>query len=351
MAVTSCMIVCIGLSSMALAQDEGGLTSPTILVHSFKDPDRKLKPASRLILEDYLRSQISSFGKFTVIATAEVERALSQIRVESHRDCVDDRCQIELGEILSASQALSITVMALDKNCGIIAHMNDVKRSAMSGSAEAMDVSCDRVGLMKGLRMVAAKLSGQPVPPDVLPPPPPPVEPIQRIQSVQPVQQAPVVARPPSRLHISSVRVSSELPSPKNYNAARNAIDGRPDTWWGEGAGGDGIGEWIEASLGRQAEIREVRLIPGYQKSLPDKFGDRWPLNNRLRKVRVELDDGSSFVAELSDRKGFHSIAIPSGNFSRSVRIVILEVFPGYNQKGERIQDSGIAEIQILGVE
>ncbi|HOH78056.1 MAG TPA: hypothetical protein PLB35_12475, partial [Myxococcota bacterium] len=90
---------------MALAQDEGGLTSPTILVHSFKDPDRKLKPASRLILEDYLRSQISSFGKFTVIATAEVERALSQIRVESHRDCVDDRCQIELGEILSASQA------------------------------------------------------------------------------------------------------------------------------------------------------------------------------------------------------------------------------------------------------
>ncbi|HOH77694.1 MAG TPA: discoidin domain-containing protein, partial [Myxococcota bacterium] len=264
---------------------------------------------------------------------------------------VDDRCQIELGEILSASQALSITVMALDKNCGIIAHMNDVKRSAMSGSAEAMDVSCDRVGLMKGLRMVAAKLSGQPVPPDVLPPPPPPVEPIQRIQSVQPVQQAPVVARPPSRLHISSVRVSSELPSPKNYNAARNAIDGRPDTWWGEGAGGDGIGEWIEASLGRQAEIREVRLIPGYQKSLPDKFGDRWPLNNRLRKVRVELDDGSSFVAELSDRKGFHSIAIPSGNFSRSVRIVILEVFPGYNQKGERIQDSGIAEIQILGVE
>jgi len=310
-----------------------------------------LKPASRLILEDYLRSQISSFGKFTVIATAEVERALSQIRVESHRDCVDDRCQIELGEILSASQALSITVMALDKNCGIIAHMNDVKRSAMSGSAEAMDVSCDRSGLMKGLRMVAAKLSGQPVPPDVLPPPPPPVEPIQRIQSVQPVQQAPVVARPPSRLHISSVRVSSELPSPKNYNAARNAIDGRPDTWWGEGAGGDGIGEWIEASLGRQAEIREVRLIPGYQKSLPDKFGDRWPLNNRLRKVRVELDDGSSFVAELSDRKGFHSIAIPSGNFSRSVRIVILEVFPGYNQKGERIQDSGIAEIQILGVE
>ncbi|HNU69021.1 MAG TPA: discoidin domain-containing protein [Myxococcota bacterium] len=351
MAVISCMIVCIGLSSMALAQDEAGLTSPTLLVHSFKDPDRKLKPASRLILEDYLRSQISSFGKFTVIATAEVERALSQIRVESHRDCVDDRCQIELGEILSASQALSITVMALDRNCGIIAHMNDVRRSAMSGSAEAMDVSCDRVGLMKGLRMVAAILSGQPVPPDVLPPPPPPVEPIQRIQSVQPVQQAPVVARPPSRLHISSVRVSSELPSPKNYNAARNAIDGRPDTWWGEGAGGDGIGEWIEAFLGRQVEIREVRLIPGYQKSLPDKFGDRWPLNNRLRKVRVELDDGSSFAAELSDRKGFHSIAIPSGNYSRSVRIVILEVFPGYNQKGERIQDSGIAEIQILGVE
>lgn len=349
-------VITIGGGSGALAQDEGGLTRPTLLVHSFKDPDRKLKRTDRLVLEDYLRLQIAGFSKYTVIPTGEVQRALAEIRVQSHQDCIDDLCRIELGKNLSASQALSVTVMKLDASCGIIAQINDVRQGATSGTAEAMDVPCDRVGLMKGLRKVAALLSDKPVPPDVLPPPAPVPEPVEPVQPVQPVQQyrvpvaAPAPVREPSRLEIVSLRASSELPSSKNYNAARNAVDGRPDTWWGEGAGGDGIGEWLELSLGRQVEIREVRLIPGYQKRLPDRFGDRWPLNNRLRRVRVELDNRSSFVAELSDRKGFHSIEIPAGNFSRSVRIVILEVFPGYNMKGDRIQDSGIAEVEILGI-
>jgi hypothetical protein len=140
------------------------------------------------------------------------------------------------------------------------------------------------------------------------------------------------------------------VPSKKNDYIAQNAYDRDPATWWGEGADGDGIGEWLEYAWDGNVEIREVRLISGYQKVRSDKFGDRWFLNNRLKRVRVEIPGGRSFEVNLEDKKGFQKVVIPPGNYGSAVRIVILEIYPGYNSSGLRVEDSGISEIEVTGI-
>ncbi len=157
-------------------------------------------------------------------------------------------------------------------------------------------------------------------------------------------------ARAVERLYPSNVNASSVAPSSKNVNDAGNAVDGNPQTWWGEGASGDGIGEWFEYSWSGRVEIREIRLIGGYQKDIQDTVGDRWPLNNRLRRVTVIIPGATSFDAYLDDRKGFQTISVPPGSFGTSVRVVIMDVYRGYNAAGKHIEDSGISEIEVFGV-
>ncbi len=168
------------------------------------------------------------------------------------------------------------------------------------------------------------------------------------------VPEAPLPERPsvaaPTVLFPRHLRASSVSPSKKSEYVAAAAVDGNPETWWQEGAAGDGIGEWLEIGWDQMAEVREIRLISGYQKTRDDRFGDRWFLNNRLRQLRVEVPGNPPFEAFLADRKGFQSVPVPAGLRGTSARLVILDVYPGYNAAGNRVQDSGIAEVEILGV-
>lgn len=157
-------------------------------------------------------------------------------------------------------------------------------------------------------------------------------------------------AAAPIVLFPRNLRASSVAPSKRSEYVAAAAVDGNPETWWQEGATGDGIGEWLEIGWDHMAEVREIRLISGYQKTRNDRFGDRWFLNNRLRQVRVEVQGNPPFEAFVADRKGMQSISVPAGVRGTTARIVILDVYPGYNSAGSRVQDSGIAEVEILGV-
>ena len=142
------------------------------------------------------------------------------------------------------------------------------------------------------------------------------------------------------RLDTSSVYSSSNARTLR-YDAAV-ANDGDPATWWSEGVAGFGRGEWLRAHI-NSAEVHEVRLIPGYDKVKRDSYGDRWTLNNRLKRVEISFSEGTSFAVNLPDRRGWHSISLPSPVRTSWVRVTILGVHPG------KADDSGIAEIEIRG--
>jgi len=125
------------------------------------------------------------------------------------------------------------------------------------------------------------------------------------------------------------------------------AIDGRVDTWWQEGAEGDGIGQSLRVSWPEPRSVLEVNLVPGYMRFEDDRTGDRWSMNNRLRRVRLTFSTGLVLERILPDRRGWHTIRLRYPIPATWVEVTILSVYPGLTRRG-RVTDSGISEIEIL---
>ena len=140
---------------------------------------------------------------------------------------------------------------------------------------------------------------------------------------------------------------ASSITSPQR--AASRALDQDTDTWWQEGIKGDGIGQWLRVDWDDTWRVEKVRLIPGYMKYRDDRYGHRWGLNNRLKKIRVELSSGLSFEHSLTDTRGWHTVNITPTD-ANWLKIVILDVYPGYHPSGRRVPDSGICELEVWGV-
>ncbi len=136
------------------------------------------------------------------------------------------------------------------------------------------------------------------------------------------------------------IRVSSELPVGGRYGAysARNVWDKDPKTAWVEGKGDDGVGEWIDFAFFPDSRvIGAIKIINGYAKS-----EGLYQANNRVKRVRISFDDGTSFEAELNDGQiQPQLIRFPMPKKTERIRLTILEVYPG-----TKYRDTCISEIE-----
>ncbi|MDS0525420.1 discoidin domain-containing protein [Clostridium sp. SHJSY1] len=132
------------------------------------------------------------------------------------------------------------------------------------------------------------------------------------------------------------VTASSELNSGGTTYKASYVNDMYPDTAWAEGKDGDGIGEWIKLERSTPFVIDGVGFSNGYQKSEYTYYA-----NNRVKKVRVELSDGTSVTQELIDRIGGNEVYLGREISTTYVKITILEVY-----KGNKYQDTCISRIE-----
>lgn len=137
----------------------------------------------------------------------------------------------------------------------------------------------------------------------------------------------------------ASVQASSTLFDEKiNYKTywPGNVIDNNPATAWVEGEKGNGIGEWIDFAFFNPINLNMIRIINGYAKS--DAL---YAANNRVKKLKIDFDDGTSLVAELKDSTMEPQlIQISNQKVVERVRLTILEVFPG-----SKYHDTCISEI------
>ena len=101
---------------------------------------------------------------------------------------------------------------------------------------------------------------------------------------------------------ISGVRASSGCTSEPGVDAggsrvsyaAANLTDGVADTTWR--CDGSAVGQRITLDLGREREVAEVGLIPGYAKTDDTDGTDRYAEDNRVTKVRWTI--GSTVVEQ-----------------------------------------------------
>ncbi|NPV90058.1 MAG: hypothetical protein HPY50_04690 [Firmicutes bacterium] len=95
---------------------------------------------------------------------------------------------------------------------------------------------------------------------------------------------------------------------------------------WVAKAVGGGIGEWIRIESQEGKEVSGIELKNGYE------FSDmRYPEYNRVKRVRVELSDGSVFERNLKDGQYYQAQKVDFGQRIKTnyVKITILGVYKG----------------------
>lgn len=123
-------------------------------------------------------------------------------------------------------------------------------------------------------------------------------------------------------------KASSELDLGEYAYPAWNAANGYPGDAWAEAADGPGIGEWIDIPFGETRTVRQIRVLPGYQKRL-----DLYQKYNRPKRLRIDLSDGTSQEIELADEIGMQVFSTNAE--ADSAKVTILEVYQGTNERDE----------------
>lgn len=145
-------------------------------------------------------------------------------------------------------------------------------------------------------------------------------------------------------LNTTSASASSTLASSANYAyEAKNALDGNPATAWVEGVKGDGLGESLQVTFDGKAKVKEFAIINGFAENHAS-LGDLYPLNNRVKKLRIVFDDGEESVDLRDGVKELQTIKFAKPHESMGAKIVISEVY-----KGSKWDDTVVSEIQFIG--
>ena len=85
-------------------------------------------------------------------------------------------------------------------------------------------------------------------------------------------------------------------------------------------------------------EVTQFGIVVGY-----DRDEEIFFANHRLRRARLEFDNGTGLVVEFQDQRGMQRINIPP-TLTQTIAIVIEDVY-----SGARYDDTPIAEVEIWG--
>lgn len=146
------------------------------------------------------------------------------------------------------------------------------------------------------------------------------------------------------KIRPAGAAASSTLPRTPNYTyGPEKAIDGSLDSAWAEGSNGDGTGEYLIIKFSGEKEIKSMQIVNGFA-SMHKELGDLYSLNNRVRELVVQFDDGSERVTLEDEMRGYQKHEFKAVHKSSSVKLTIASV-----HKGTRWNDACIAEVSFFG--
>jgi hypothetical protein len=175
---------------------------------------------------------------------------------------------------------------------------------------------------------------------DPAPPLPPPLAAPPRASST------PSVARPSTpyetcnRAGSITYCASSVLAPQYGFTYGPEKIaDGRLDTAWvpGQGAHGDGIGEWILVQFDSPRSISTIELLNGYRKN-----ADIFSKNNRVREVEIVSSSGDRLIYTMHDGSNPESISMGELSNVEWVQLIIRSVY-----RGAKYRDTAISELRV----
>jgi hypothetical protein len=175
---------------------------------------------------------------------------------------------------------------------------------------------------------------------DPAPPLPPPSAPPSRGPSTPSVVRPSTPYESCNRSGSITYCASSVLAPQYGFTYGPEKIaDGRLDTAWvpGQGAHGDGVGEWILVQFDNPRSISTVQLLNGYRKN-----ADIFSKNNRVREVEIVTSSGERQIYTLHDGSGPESISMNETANVEWVQLIIQSVY-----RGAKYRDTEISELRV----
>lgn len=146
------------------------------------------------------------------------------------------------------------------------------------------------------------------------------------------------------KLRPTSIQASSILPPTTNYTYGPEMVnDDYFNSVWAEGSKGDGIGDYLLFQFDSTHTFYKFEIVNGFS-ALHKVFGDLYFLNNRVKGLRIEFEDGAETVVFNDKVKGYQTVAFNKAHRSSWAKISITSV-----HKGRRWDDTCIAEARFFG--
>lgn len=137
--------------------------------------------------------------------------------------------------------------------------------------------------------------------------------------------------------NVKSITASSALSEKDMTHSAKRIWDGSLDKAWVEGVDGQGIGEYVFVKFDKKCLVSGIQLNAGYQKS-----ENLYYKNSRPSEIGLEFSDGSYYTCELDDVYGKQTIQLPDSVVTKSLRIVIKDVY-----EGDKYSDTVVSEMEV----
>ena len=160
----------IGLASalgVERIQAESPAARPVVAVFDIEDARRtgRLPPEALSDLTDYLATRLAEARTYQLVPRSQIRDALSRQKADSHRQCFDQACQIDIGKAFAAQKTLGTKVVRLGgKSCAVTSTLYDLRTEVTEAGATA-EAACDQDALVGALKVVVGKLLGEGVAP------------------------------------------------------------------------------------------------------------------------------------------------------------------------------------------
>ncbi|MEV5570182.1 hypothetical protein AB0L06_09035 [Spirillospora sp. NPDC052269] len=139
------------------------------------------------------------------------------------------------------------------------------------------------------------------------------------------------------------VSVSDSKASHSDPNhGPRMAFDGLADTWWGDGYGGNGAGQYLESTFGQPTDLLNVIITPGVSKQ-PDQYARQG--RPQILAALITTSDGKTVTKSLrlDDAAGPQKLPLRAHKVTK-IRLTIEAAYGA----GPNVQ-VGISEIEFFG--
>jgi hypothetical protein len=158
------VVLLYGLGALALAPEaRAEPPRPIVAVFDLQAKRVQLEEEARAAMSDYVANRLTSSGAYQVVPRDQLRKRLTEQKLRSHKECVAQTCQIEIGKELAAQKSLATSVMRIGSRCVVTATLYDLRRATTEKGAAAKG-SCSEDGIMETVDAVMAKLTGGKVP-------------------------------------------------------------------------------------------------------------------------------------------------------------------------------------------